>query len=62
MSAIRKLFGWQRAVLVILGLVNLWSCYVVRHEHPVWAVAHALAAGVLFTLLAITWPANGNGK
>ncbi len=51
-----RLVGWQRAVLVVLAFVNLWSCYVVRREHPVWAFSHVVMAAVLFTLLVITWP------
>ena len=57
-----RLLGWQRGVLVVLALVNLWSCYTVRHEHPVWAVAHAVMAVVLFGLLVVSWPASGEGQ
>ncbi len=52
-----KPLGWQRAVLVVLALVNLWSCRLAYSwGHPVWALAHAAMAVVLFTLLVITWP------
>ena len=50
------LVGWQRAALVVLALLNLGSWYTVRHEHPVWAVAHAVMAAVQFPLSVVTWP------
>ncbi len=50
--------GGPRLLLLALILVNLWSCYTVRSDHPLLAIGHAAMALVLLLVFVFA----GRGK